>query len=112
MSLCVSMNVCLKMFHGQNVYFARSNHDDDAADDDDDGDGDTPPRESSYRNTHNELNTTGTFTWREIFNLPPSTHVWIAIFIEHTQQNMTMTMEKLLANEFSPENGNYNFTRN
>lgn len=62
--------VCLKMFHGQNVYFARSNHDDDA-DDDDDGDGDTPPRESCYTRTHNEPNTTGTFTWREIFNLPP-----------------------------------------
>lgn len=53
--------------------FARSNHDDDDAD----GDGDTPPRES-YRNTHSQTvpNTTGTFTWKEIFNLPPYMHIY------------------------------------
>lgn len=92
--------------------FARSNHDDD----DDDGDGDTPPRES-YRNTHsqNVLNTTGTiYMERNIQFASTHMHTHADDAMQHIlyTHNMTMTMEKLLANEFSPESGNYNFTRN
>lgn len=43
-----------------------------------------------HTRTHNELSTTGTFTWRGISNLPPYTHVWMAIFSAHrAEQNRT-----------------------